>query len=511
MLPTNSSKAKDNGCKPTSSNCVVWQGPDLDCIGLCKGDTISDVIAKLATELCDIIEQLDLTEFDFSCLSVPSSQEPGNFNDLIQILIDRICALEGVDPSTVDTDANDCPINCIVSIASCFQFVNPQGDTVTTMQLTDYVTAIGNQICTILDDITVIQNEIDTLQTQVNDVNTPAIAVLDTEKAAISSLQYQLSTKTEPTGSTNFVTDSMRFIENSLIGTQDALGSATKLYQNILKEGLIADEAKLFGTGNMSTIPTWVDDVQEFADSLGNLWLAVHDIREAVDFIQNNCCSTGCTDIFLNFRATLTLSPGVATITVFTDGSTGFTSDWKECSPTTNIVIADALGNTTSTKVALIPLIDNPSGHPIDIIGTTIDTTEDITVTAESCFINTAVDATCEKDYVSTISATVDCPATVLTIFATSMSYQFTATAGQTYVANIYLRGLTSPVATQIIASPGVIVFNSIFGLLTETDYDFELTVTNSSAEETVCPRQLFTTLVDNCVPPINAAAIVTT
>ena len=44
-VPTNSRYAKDRGCNPVSSNCVVWQGPDLACIDLCKGDTVSNVVA----------------------------------------------------------------------------------------------------------------------------------------------------------------------------------------------------------------------------------------------------------------------------------------------------------------------------------------------------------------------------------------------------------------------------------------------------------------------------------
>jgi hypothetical protein len=32
---------------PISSHCVIWQGPDLACIKLCKGDTVSDVLAIL--------------------------------------------------------------------------------------------------------------------------------------------------------------------------------------------------------------------------------------------------------------------------------------------------------------------------------------------------------------------------------------------------------------------------------------------------------------------------------
>ena len=44
MLPIN----KKNGpCDPISSNCVIWQGPDLPCVDICYGDSISAVIAAL--------------------------------------------------------------------------------------------------------------------------------------------------------------------------------------------------------------------------------------------------------------------------------------------------------------------------------------------------------------------------------------------------------------------------------------------------------------------------------
>jgi len=48
MLPIN----KKNGpCDPISSNCVVWQGPDLPCVDICNGDSISAVIAGLCDQL----------------------------------------------------------------------------------------------------------------------------------------------------------------------------------------------------------------------------------------------------------------------------------------------------------------------------------------------------------------------------------------------------------------------------------------------------------------------------
>jgi len=514
MLPTNSNEAKDKGCNPVSSNCVVWQGPDLECIGLCKGDTISDVIAKMATELCNLIEMFDLDGFSLACLAVPASDPVTNIHDLIQVLVERICALEGINATEAadgtPVSGSDCPINCVVDIAPCFYYLNPQGDTITTMQLTDYVHAIGNRICDILSDIAALQDGQQVLDNQVNNVNTPAIAALEADKANKNSLYYQLSTKTDPTGSTKYITDALRSVENSLIGTQDATGTPTELYQSILKEGFLNDSAKLFGTGNMASIPGWVDEPQKVSDTLGNIWLSIHDIRSAVAYMQENCCSTGCSDIYLNFRSALNVTPGNSILTVFTDGSTGFTSDWKQCSGDTRIVVTDVYGNSTTFRTDLIVLIDNPSGYSIDITATSIDVTTDLTVTAETCFMNTAVETQCEKDYVYTIQSTPDCPSNVLTVLSNSVSYQFTSTVGYSYIVSIYYYGGSSPVATQIIASPGTIVANTIFGLLETTQYEIQVVLVDTTGGETPCARQAFTTLDNNCVPPINPVVQIT-
>ena len=141
-------------CSPISSNCVIWQGPDIPCINLCAGDTVSDVIAKLAEELCTILEQTNVSNYDLSCLTLGSCP-PEDFQALIQLLITKICELNNV--STTDGTKSiefGCP-DCIVSIAPCFV----QG-TQTTMQLLDYVTMIANKVCDTVAQISNIQNEL---------------------------------------------------------------------------------------------------------------------------------------------------------------------------------------------------------------------------------------------------------------------------------------------------------------------------------------------------------------
>jgi hypothetical protein len=86
MKPLNLDKGT---CNPISSNCVIWGGPDIECINLCKGDTITDVTYKLALELCSIMETLNVTNYDLACLNLACP--PKDFNELIQAIIDKLC------------------------------------------------------------------------------------------------------------------------------------------------------------------------------------------------------------------------------------------------------------------------------------------------------------------------------------------------------------------------------------------------------------------------------------
>lgn len=509
MIPTNSNRAKDKGCSPVSSNCVVWQGPDLPCIDLCKGDTITDVIYKLATELCDLMEMFELTNFDLSCLNIPVTSTPVDFKELMVILIARICANEGLSTSEIAA-ATECPDNCIVSIAECFQFTDRTGDLVTTMTLQDYVQTIGHQLCNTLTTITTIQANVTALQNDIDVVVKPNLDELNNNAVFKSTLQYQVSTKTDTLGVTSFITNAVRLIENSLIATQDATGSPTELYQAILKENNLANSNKLFGTGDLNTIPGWITSPVKLSDSVNNMWLTLADIREAVEYVQNNALANSCSDIFLNFRATSIISAGNDIITIFTDGSTGFTDSWKQTGVDSLITVLDSAGNSTTFTADLINLISDPTGLAADITASSVDLTLDLIITATTSFINTDTNTTCEKDYVYNISANVNCPAVVLTLGFSDVTYQFTTVSGYEYAVSVYLAGGSIPIAAQSIANPGTTIVNTITGLLEFTDYELEISITNTAKSTIACPRIAFKTLIQVCDAPTNAVAILT-
>lgn len=86
--------ATSSTCTSTiSSNCVIWQGPKIECLNLCRGDSITEVVYKFALSYCELIDQLDVTTYDLGCLDTPECVIT-NIHDLIQALIDKICDIE---------------------------------------------------------------------------------------------------------------------------------------------------------------------------------------------------------------------------------------------------------------------------------------------------------------------------------------------------------------------------------------------------------------------------------
>lgn len=72
MKPINSSNTKITNCSPISSNCVVWEGSLPTCIEACYGDTVVDIIYKVADKTCTVLEQIDVSNIDLKCLANPT-------------------------------------------------------------------------------------------------------------------------------------------------------------------------------------------------------------------------------------------------------------------------------------------------------------------------------------------------------------------------------------------------------------------------------------------------------
>ena len=265
-------------CSPTSSNCVIWQGPDLDCIKLCKGDTVSDVIAALATELCTILDQLNVNNYDLSCFA-STACPPADFQALIQFLIDQICALEGVTPTTKDTSG--CP-DCVVTVAACFI----EGTT-TTMQLVDYVNMIAARVCTILTTITDLQNQINEIDIRVTVLeNTPPpVFTLPTITVDCTLQDSPYIGFGGPATAINTVLSAL--INDDTYGycaLRTATGLPAALTVAVASQCITSGTTSLFYGTPMGTAysGTWVGTPTTVADAITDLWISICDIRNFV-------------------------------------------------------------------------------------------------------------------------------------------------------------------------------------------------------------------------------------
>jgi hypothetical protein len=278
-------------CSPISSNCVIWQGPDLHCIKLCTGDTVSDVVANLATELCTIMEQLDITNYDLSCFNLVSCP-PNTFEALIQFLIEKICSLEGIssDPNSNTKSSTGCP-DCLVSVASCFIVNN-----ITSMQLIDYVNMIGQRVCNILTTITELQNQINDLDVRVTVLENASTPTFTLPTILVDCI-LQSASPGPYIGSGGSAT-AIDLILSALINDDDygycalrtSLGLPAELATAILSQCITSSSISLVYGTPMGTAysGTWINTPRTIADTLTDMWISICDIFDYLFTILKN-------------------------------------------------------------------------------------------------------------------------------------------------------------------------------------------------------------------------------
>lgn len=491
MKPLNS----DNpGCTPISSDCVIWQGADIPCINLCKGDTVSKVVEKLATQLCDILDTLDVDSYDLSCLNLGDCT-PENFQALLQLLIERICALEGIDPASPSASNAGCP-DCIVNIADCFYFDNPQGDRETTMQLTDYVTAIGNEICRLVgragttnSTLANHSQRIGDLETEVNNLpdnsipNVVPVCVLPSDVTPLD----QMATALE-----------QQFCElRSATGDQQAIYDAL-VYQCA---GLNDSPQLQRGAATMSDIDGWNDTVTNLAEGFTNVLLTMCDIRAAIQSIQTSCCTTtSCDELDIQMQGVLL---NISTLKVYLTGK--YPAGFQETIPTGSILtITDELGNTQTATIGVIVNLNDADGFTVDFTGSPINTATNLTLTLPLSFTD-GEDSLCEKVITDFVLNDVACPVVNLLPAETTIAYDMTylGTAGSVKVI-LYAADGVSEISNQTTVVPGPqAVLGQFTGLNPGTEYKVQVEITiTGAAEPTICPFGSTTTTGPLCLPP---------
>lgn len=337
MLPVKSNTVKQ-GCTPVSSNCVVWQGPDISCINLCTGDTVSTVMYKVATDLCTLKSTLDLTTLNLSCLvefctTVGPAPTTKTLSAVLDYIVKKVCCLNdlveagggGTGGGIGGGGGGGAAEN--LALPQCLQYQSA-GQTVTQLSNDAYTLHLGTRFCTLKTDV-------DTMKT---DVNAMKLQIIALENSPVLTIPKVTPFCILPPVSTSMNTvltelEKQYCLLRTTLGTNSQLTGATAQICTGLNNA-----STLSQPGIMSNIPGWNVSVTNLAQSFQNLWLTICDMRAAVASLKNCCGSVDCTQFVLNYDAstnndrtvvTLDFNPGTIIPAGFVNGVNGTTIEIK--------------------------------------------------------------------------------------------------------------------------------------------------------------------------------------
>ena len=487
MIPTSSS-ISTNGCDNISSNCVIWQGPDIACINLCSGDSVSEVVSKLATEVCTLITSgvtanPNLTGLDLTCLNIPGTT-PTQIVPVLQAMVVQICANT---KSQVPAFAG-LPI---MTLPVCLQYNDAGGNPVTQLPLDQFATRIANQVCLNLSAIGIIQSTLTSYNTR---LNTLEACVLPCSGAVVEA--QVIPTCILPAALTN-VSVLLLALEARFCALETAVGLPAAILGTIGQTSLTSASAQLTNPGsNYGSIGGWNSTPVNLAQTVQNAWVVIDDMYTAIASIQLNCCPSGCDSVIFRYTTTNSLSSaGEIQGINFNFQTSSIPAAFNDCAGSTVITITDVDSVAVTSTVNVSTLQNDASGVLVNI--PTLNTNGNLSVSIAFCATN-AVD-TCSETQTSVITGVVPCPAgvTATSITQTGVTIGFANLLGATatYIIDIIDVATTLVAATYTQNNPTANVSHAFTGLTPGTNFSARITVTLNGITQ-VCPSPtLFSSL----------------
>ena len=326
-------------CSPISSDCIVWNGPDIPCVSEpCNGESATNVLQLMADKLCELSTELsDALEVNLSCLL--DGEPPTTLAELQQLIVDKVCeALDnagggGTDPGTQKT---------LYPLPECLQYVDGDENLVTSVELSDFLDLVSAKVCDnfyniddLFDDINNLDNRITVLENA-----TPTVT-----PASLPNVTLACTNSTP--GIAKPITNALVEFENAYCQFRVLTGNNAALSAAISKECSNLDTAQSLSDSEyqMNELDGWVTNPTNIAEMLNNMWITLCDMRTAVA----TCCS----------NITIPCSPfPVTKISVTNVNDQSFDVSWSN--PNTG-----SFESPVEFKLYVYDLVNNqPSGSP---------------------------------------------------------------------------------------------------------------------------------------------------
>jgi len=270
MIPINT---PPTGCDAISSNCVIWQGPDLPCVDICNGDSISAVLAALCDQLVILQNCCDGgSGVVFNIENIDQSTLTGGpattLEELIQLIINNILNEGGGNFSCEEVK------KCIFDVPECFKELNNYSALSATLEV--IVSDLMECCCS---TNTVLAN----LQAEINESNQEIAELRAIPKGEPNPKLYSSGVV-----SSDGLVDEViitKALDKAVVDQRNATGIAAALYTAVATQPSVQSPL----AAATFSIPLIVNP-KNIADSVHNLWAVVADARDAIKDIQDTCC-----------------------------------------------------------------------------------------------------------------------------------------------------------------------------------------------------------------------------
>ena len=498
MIPNKSNTT--NGCDNTSSNCVVWQGPDLTCVNVCNGDTISDILAKMCESIVSITSTstgVDISTINQLCLE-ETYGVANNVQALIQNIITEVCK--------VHDHAGSDPCSCVIPLPTCLQYVEEgTGNTITQLPLYDsntgvgYATVLANQICNNINAISQLQN------TQVN--HEARIVTLEQRPAR----ERYVAPKVVPTfvgtpGRPVSLEKAVALTEEYVGELQRSTGAPSAISTALNVAPNYNDRDRLSGKGTMNAISQWNVSPSNMAQSFQNLWITMNDTRNAVQSIKETVASPLCKDVTLGVTGSVekTNEGTFSKLMLDFTGSTIPTGYIPCDSRGTKLTITDSSLNTVVVYADVVNHLQNEGTFGItqNLMGN-LDLGSNFSIRVDFCVSNG--DNQCQEIYNFTVDNEMACPnLTIGTITSDSADFGIASIAIPANKGHVISVNLRSTAGTLIDSRSFTAFGSSIAGtfsnLSAATSYQMLIEITRSGSTKPIqCAIQTFATTAPSC------------
>jgi hypothetical protein len=442
MKPYQSSSDKEN-CSPISSNCVIWQGPNISCINLCKGDSVSDIVYKLASNLCDIQASTAITEpngvslLQLDCLlqlCAATATPQLTTAAVLQLIIDKICCtyselssaineLEIYTNYNVNGNSGNSARSSgsysepILDLPSCLYYADPYTEEIIrSLALTPYVIQLATAFCSLQGVVKEHTTQIGDLAGRVTTLeNAPCCY---NPPSVIPFCSYGDVTA-------NVVTPMevvVRGLDFEYCSLRNTLGTNAELTSAASSQCLNLNSLNaLSQEGTMAGLPGWNNTINSFAQSMQNLWLTVCDMRGVINDLKNCCGASKCSSFLLGFTVGSPINTDELTL-VFNALTTIPGVDYIDCLAGSTVTVTDGNNTFTTSFLLINDAIDN-GYKTFNITSADLNPDRPWTITVTGCISNAA--GVCSK------TVTV-----VYTVTTTTTTTTTTAAPCTTYLIN---------------------------------------------------------------------------